>query len=376
VRKLLLASCLTICACSSGADSVPATKSVGSLKLVTVASGLDQPWGMAFLPDGRLLVTEKPGQLRIVDKGGAGAPIGGIPKVRPGGQGGLLDVAIDPDFAQNRLVYLSYSEPRDDISATAVARGKLNESADGLTDVEVIFRQQPAMPGSGHYGSRFAFARDGRLFVTLGDRQQFRDHAQDLGSALGKVVRIERDGRIPEDNPFVGRSGARPEIWSYGHRNVQGAAINPLTGELWTNEHGPKGGDELNITRAGKNYGWPIVTYGREYSGAEISKDGTGPGFEPPVHYWVPSIATSGLLFYTGDLFPKWRGNVFVCGMKTRDVARLELDGDKVVREERLLEGEFDGRVRDIEQGPDGAIYLLVGDGDVKLMRIEPAGQG
>jgi glucose/arabinose dehydrogenase len=375
VRLIPLVLVLSLTACSSDAGSPADAFIWQSLKVTTVASGLDQPWGMAFLPDGRLLVSEKPGQLRIVDASGRKtAPLQGVPPVRPGGQGGLLDVAIDPEFATNRYVYLSYSEPRERISGTSVARGHLSAAGDALTDVEVIFRQQPAREGGGHFGSRLVFARDGRLFVTLGERQRFRDEAQDLGSLLGKVVRIERDGSVPADNPFVGQAGVRPEIWSYGHRNVQGAAIHPQTGELWTDEHGPLGGDELNVTRAGRNYGWPVITYGREYSGAKVSDFTSKPGMEQPVHYWVPSIATSGLIFYTGNLFPQWRGNAFVCGMKSQSVARLELDGDKVVREERLFEDELDARVRDIEQGPDGAIYLLVGDGDGRLLRIEPAG--
>ena len=376
MRLIPLVLVLSLAACSSGAES-PADQGFvsQSIQVTTIADEFDSPWGMAFLPDGRLLVTEKPGHLRIVDSSGRkSAPIQGVPKVRASGQGGLLDVAIDPDFGTNRYVYLSYAEPREGISGTSVARGHLNAAADALTDVEVIFRQQPAKEGGGHYGSRLAFARDGRLFVTLGERQQFRDEAQNLGNLLGKVVRIERDGKVPADNPFVGRDGVPPEIWSYGHRNVQGAAIHPETGELWTDEHGPMGGDELNVDRAGRNYGWPAITYGREYSGGKVSDFTSKPGMEQPVHYWVPSIATSGLLFYTGKLFPQWRNNAFVGGMKTGGVARLELDGERVVREERLLEGKLNGRVRDIEQGPDGAIYLLVGDDNGRLLRLAPAG--
>jgi glucose/arabinose dehydrogenase len=375
VRLISLVLLLSLTACSSDAGS-PANGFVWqSLRVTTVADQLNQPWGMAFLPDGRLLVTEKPGQLRIVDSTGQKSePIKGVPPVYANGQGGLLDVALDPEFQTSRYVYLSYSEPRENVSGTSVARGRLSTAGDALTDVAVIFRQQPAKAGSGHYGSRLTFARDGRLFVTLGERQQFRDEAQNLESDLGKVVRIESDGKVPADNPFVGKQGVRPEIWSYGHRNVQGAAIHPQTGELWTDEHGPKGGDELNVTRAGRNYGWPVITYGREYSGGKVSDSTSKPGMEQPVHYWVPSIAASGLLFYTGDVFPKWRGNAFVGDMKNGSVARLELDGEKVVREERLLEGKLNTRVRDIEQGPDGAIYLLVGDGEGRLLRLEPAG--
>jgi glucose/arabinose dehydrogenase len=237
----------------------------------------------------------------------------------------------------------------------------------------VIFRQQPTVQGGHHFGSRLVFARDGRLFVTLGERNTERARAQTLDSHLGKVVRIERDGRVPADNPFVGRGGALPEIWSYGHRNVQGAALHPATGELWTNEHGPKGGDELNRTLPGRNYGWPKVSYGVEYSGATISDSPTAPGIEPPVHYWVPSIATSGLLFYTGTRFPKWTGNAFLGGLESEHVARLVIEGDNVVHEEPLLRGVMGQRVRDVEQGPDGYIYLLTDEDDGRLLRIEPA---
>jgi glucose/arabinose dehydrogenase len=253
-----------------------------------------------------------------------------------------------------------------------VARGKL--TARGLDDVQVIFRQDVTIDGRHHFGSRLVFGRDGRLFVTLGDRNSERARAQSLDSHIGKVVRIERDGKVPADNPFVGRADAKPEIWSYGHRNVQGAALHPATGELWTHEHGPKGGDELNRDRAGLNYGWPKVTYGVEYSGKTISESPTAPGVEPPVHYWVPSIATSGLLFYTADRFPKWQGNAFVGGLASQQVSRLEMDGNRVVREEVLLKGVLNQRVRDVEQGPDGFIYLLTDEDNGKLLRIEPAG--
>lgn len=344
----------------------------GPIRLVTVARGLERPWGMAFLPDGRLLVTEKPGRLRVVGADGkVGPPLAGVPAVDAAGQGGLLDVALDPEFAANRLVYLSYAEPRDGGNGTAVARGRLTES--GLADVRVIFRQQPTVRSGHHFGSRLVFARDGRLFVTLGERNSERARAQTLDSHIGKVVRIERDGKVPADNPFAGRAGALPEIWSYGHRNVQGAALHPVTGELWSNEHGPRGGDELNRTLAGRNYGWPKVTYGVEYSGAKIGDSPTAPGIEPPVHYWVPSIATSGLLFYTGDRFPRWKGNAFVGGLKSEQLSRLELDGNEVVHEEVLLRGVVGDRVRDVEQGPDGLIYLLTDEADGRLLRIEPA---
>ena len=354
------------------ADSPIARTGQGPVRLVTVAEGLEHPWGIAFLPDGRALVTERPGRLRILAADGkVGEPLAGVPAVQAVNQGGLLDVALDPDFASNRLVYLSYTEPRDGGNGTAVARGRLTEG--GLADVEVIFRQQPTVKGGHHFGSRLVFARDGRLFVTLGDRFTERARAQTLDSHLGKVVRIERDGKVPADNPFANRAGALPEIWSYGHRNVQGAALHPRTGELWTHEHGPRGGDELNRTLAGRNYGWPTVSYGIEYSGGKISDSPTASGIEPPVHHWVPSIATSGLMFYSGDRFPKWRGSAFVGGLVSKQVARLEMDGDRVVSEERLLEGVVKQRVRDVKQGPDGFIYLLTDEAKGRLLRMEPA---
>jgi len=343
----------------------------GKVRVVTVAQGLQHPWGVAFLPDGRLLVTERPGQMRVVAADGSlGPALEGLPPVAATGQGGLLDVALDPDFSANQLVYWSYTEPREGGNGTAVARGRLTER--GLADVQVIFRQDVTIDGRHHFGSRLVFARDGRLFVTLGDRNSERARAQTLDSHIGKVVRIERDGRAPADNPFAGRADARPEIWSYGHRNVQGAALHPATGELWTNEHGPKGGDELNRTLAGLNYGWPKVTYGKEYSGKTISESPTAPGFEPPVHYWVPSIATSGLLFYTGERFPRWRGNAFVGGLSGQQLSRLELDGSRVVHEEVMFKDALNQRIRDVEQGPDGLIYLLTDEDDGRLLRIEP----
>jgi len=367
-----LALVLTQPACAGERAPLTTDTQHGKVRVVTVAEGLEHPWGMAFLPDGRALVTERPGRLRIVGTDGKlGAPLEGVPAVSVTGQGGLRDVQLDPDFAKNRLVYLSYAEPREGGNGTAVARGKLTER--GTDDVQVIFRQDVTINGRHHFGSRLVFDRKGRLFVTLGDRNSERARAQTLDSHIGKVVRIERDGKVPADNPFVGRAGAKPEIWSYGHRNVQGAALHPATGELWTHEHGPKGGDELNRTLAGLNYGWPLVTYGVEYSGKTISESPTAPGIEPPVHYWVPSIATSGLLFYTGDRFPKWQGNAFVGGLASQQLSRLEMDGNRVVREEVLFKGVLNQRVRDVEQGPDGFIYLLTDEDNGKLLRIEPA---
>jgi len=364
---LLGSLALGVSACAAAEDDERS-----DLDLVTVAEGLEHPWGMAFLPDGRVFVTERPGRLRIIERDGkAGPPITGVPAVDATKQGGLLDVALDPAFGKNRLVYLSYSEPREGGNGTSVARGVLEGGS--LTGVQVIFRQQPAMQGGFHFGSRLVFDRGGRLFITLGERNVGRAQAQTLDNTIGKIVRINPDGSIPPDNPFVGRAGALPEIWSYGHRNVQGAALHPVTGELWANEHGPKGGDELNRVLPGRNYGWPTVSYGVEYSGAKISDSGTAPGIEPPVHYWVPSIATSGLLFYTGERFPAWRGSAFVGGLKSQQLVRLVLDGDRVVEEERLLRGVVKERVRDVEQGPDGDIYLLTDEENGRLLRLQPA---
>jgi glucose/arabinose dehydrogenase len=372
---LLAASLLftgSIAVGATGDAPVVATEK-GKVRLETFAEGLDRPWGLAFLPDGRALVTEKPGRLRIVARDGQlSEPIAGVPQVDANRQGGLLDVTIDPDFARNATIYLSYAEPRGDgKNGTSVARARLGNA--GLTDVQVIFRQEPALAGGHHFGSRLVFRRDGTLFVTLGDRNNGRDYVQKLDNHIGKVVRIDRDGKVPQDNPFRGKAGARPELWSTGHRNVQGAALDPATGELWTNEHGPKGGDELNRTLAGLNFGWPVVTYGVEYSGAKISDRTEAPGFESPVHQWTPSIGTSGLAFYTASRIPGWTGSVFVGGLASRDVSRLELRDGKVVKEERLFGKELGKRIRTIVAGPDGALYLLTDEGDGQIVRVVPA---
>jgi len=361
-------------ACSAGSPPSAAQDRVieterGPLRITTVAQGLEHPWGLAFLPDGRMLVTERPGRLRIVTPDGTlSAPLAGVPAVRAVGQGGLLGVALDPDFAGNQLVYLSYAEPGEgDQSGTAVARGRLTDA--GLEQVEVLFRQVPKVDSRHHYGSRLVFDRSGRLFITLGDRGNQREAVQDLSKSIGKVVRIERDGSVPADNPFVGREGALPEVFSFGHRNIQGAALHPVTGELWTHEHGPRGGDEVNITRAGLNYGWPVITYGREYHGPSIGEGTEKAGMEQPLHYWVPSIAPSGMAFYTAEAIPAWRGNLLVGALAAQQVARLELSADnKVVHEERIPIGE---RVRDVVQGPDGAVYLLTDTGNAsRILRL------
>ncbi len=342
-----------------------------SVRVVTVASGLERPWAVAFLPDRRMLVTERPGRLRILEADGRlSPPLAGVPDVFARGQGGLLDVALDPRFSENRLVYLSYAEPGSDGAGTAVARGRLG--ADRLEAVEVIFRQKPKVSGPNHWGSRLVFARDGTLFVTLGDRFNYRDRAQDLSVHIGKLVRINPDGSVPKDNPFVGRAGALPEIWSYGHRNSQGAALHPVTGVLWEHEHGARGGDEINVPEPGKNYGWPVITYGVDYSGEKIGEGTRKAGMEQPIHYWDPSIAPSGMAFYTGDAFPVWKGNLFVGALAGRMLVRLELDGTRVVREERLLT-DLGERIRDVRQGPDGFLYLLTDGPNGRLLRVTPA---
>jgi len=342
-----------------------------TLRVVTVAEDLDEPWSLAWLPDGRMLVTEKPGRLPIVSPDGAVSPaVGGLPTVDDGGQGGLLDVIVDPGFASNRTIYFSYSERGSGGKGTAVASARL--TGDRLEEVTVLFRQQPKSGGGRHFGSRLVLARDGTLFVTVGERGE-RQRAQDTGVNRGQVVRIHTDGRIPADNPFVATDGARPEIWSYGHRNPQGAALHPETGDLWLHEHGARGGDEVNIARPGRNYGWPVIAYGRHYSGAKIGEGRAKPGMEQPVYYWDPSIAPSGMTFYTGDKFPEWKGNLLVGALKFRLVARLVLDGETVVEEERLLQG-IGERIRDVRQGPDGYVYLLTDASDGRILRLEPAG--
>ncbi|MDP9192711.1 MAG: PQQ-dependent sugar dehydrogenase [Acidobacteriota bacterium] len=337
--------------------------------VTTVAKGLEHPWGLAFLPDGRMLVTERPGRLRIVSRAGAlSAPLTGVPRVHARGQGGLLDVTLDPSFAKNQLIYLSFAEPGEEgMAGTAVARARLGDQ--GLSEVRVIYRQQPKVAGGGHYGSRIVFRRDGTIFVTQGDRMNYREQAQNLASGIGKVVRINSDGTIPRDNPFLSRKEVRPEIWSYGHRNVQSAALHPETGELWTIEHGARGGDELNQPQAGKNYGWPIITYGVDYSGAKIGEGTAKAGMEQPVYYWDPVIAPSGMLFYTGDAYPGWKGSIFVGSLTPGCLVRLQMQNGRVVREERFLDtGE---RIRDLAQGPDGLIYAITDEDDGRILRIE-----
>jgi glucose/arabinose dehydrogenase len=340
----------------------------------TVARNLQNPWGLVFLPDNRMLVTERPGRLRIVDaEGKLSEPIKGLPRIAVRGQGGLLDVALDPNFAQNRLVYLSFAEDRGDGQAgTSVARGRLSADETALEGTEVIFRQEPAYTGNNHWGSRLVFDRNGNLFVTLGERFDLRKQAQNLANHLGKIVHITPDGKPAPDNPFLNRKDARPEIWSLGHRNVQGAALNPATGELWTAEHGARGGDEINVPQKGKNYGWPVITYGVDYSGAKIGEGTRKPGMEQPIYYWDPSIAPSGMVFYTGDRFPAWRSSILVGALAGKLVSRLEYDGNRITGEERMLQN-LGERIRDVRQGPDGLIYLLTDSPQGRILRVKPA---
>jgi glucose/arabinose dehydrogenase len=358
--------------CAQEAPRSPTPSSVKvPARVVEVASGLEHPWGLAFLPDGRMLVTERPGRLRVVDRGGQlSPPLPGVPQVLAAGQGGLLDVALSPNFEQDRLVYLSFAEPGPGGAGTAVARGRLGDH--GLEGTQVIWRQLPKVSGSNHWGSRLIFRSDGTLFVTLGDRFGYRDRAQDLAVTIGKIVRINPDGSVPRDNPFVGRDGARPEIWSYGHRNIQAAALD-AHGELWTVEHGARGGDELNHPQPGRNYGWPAITYGVDYSGARIGAGTSRPGMEQPVYYWDPVIAPSGAVFYTGAAFPDWRGDLLVGSLRPGGLVRLRIADGRAVGEERYL-GELGERIRDVRQGPDGLIYLLTDHPRGRILRLEPVG--
>jgi glucose/arabinose dehydrogenase len=345
----------------------------GSIKVETVARGLEHPWALAFLPGGRMLVTERPGRMRIVGQDGkVSPPLGGVPRVFAVSQGGLHDVILDRNFDSGRIIFFCFAEPAGGGGRTALARARLvEEEKPRLENVEVIFRQEGPLSRGNHFGCRIVQMPDGNLFLTMGDHFAYRDEAQNLANHLGKVVRIHPDGTVPSDNPFVGRPGAKPEIWSYGHRNSQGAALNPTSGKFWMHEHGPRGGDEINIPLAGKNYGWPVIGYGIDYSGERIHESTHKAGMEQPIKYWVPSIAPSGMTFYTGPLFAAWRGNLFVGALAGQLVARLELDGDNVVKEERLLQ-RLGERIRDVREGPDGAIWLLTDSSSGRLLRVTP----
>ena len=364
----VLAGLLALAAAPSGAQSQP------SPKAQTVASGLQNPWAVAFLPDGRFLVTERPGRLRVVNADGQVQPaVQGLPEVAAGGQGGLLDVITDSAFASNRTIYFCFSEPgKGTTNSTALARARLSQDAKRLEDVKVIFSQQPKFSSTAHFGCRIVERPDGTLFLTLGDRFSRRDDAQTLDNHHGKVVRVGKDGAIPKDNPFVGKAGALPEIWSYGHRNSQGATLAP-DGSLWTHEHGARGGDEINRPQAGKNYGWPQVSFGVNYDGSKIgSGDSAAPGLEPPLHHWTPSIAPSGMAFLTSERYGAgWKGNLFVGSLKFEYLDRIELKDGKVVAEHKLLE-DVGQRIRDVRQGPDGLLYVVTDSPSGKLLRLLP----
>lgn len=340
------------------------------VEVSVVTDGLSHPWGLAFLPGGDILITERGGTLRLVRDGKVlRDPVAGLPPIDQHGQGGLLDVALHPEFAENRLIYLSYAGRGDDGYSTEVLRGRLE--GDALTDVEVIFRAAPKTDGKRHFGSRLLFGPDGKLYVSLGDRGD-RPSAQDLSSHNGSLLRLNPDGSVPEDNPFVGREGAQAEIWTYGNRNMQGMALR-ANGQIWTHEHGPQGGDEVNRMRAGMNYGWPVITYGRNYGiGTKIGEGTEKPGMVQPVHTWVPSIAPSGMAFYNGDAFPAWQGDLFVGSLKFGLLVRLTLNGDEIVTEERLLDNAY-GRIRAVAEGPDGLLWLLTDDRNGKLLKLTPA---
>ena len=343
-----------------------------AFRVVKIVDGLEHPWGLAFLPDGRMLVTERAGRLRTIGKNGRldPQPVSGLPPITVSGQGGLLDVALHPRFADNALVYLSYTARGEGGVGTEVVRGRL--SGDRLENVQVIFRQHPKGTTGRHFGSRLVFDREGYLYITLGDRGE-QQRAQKPDDHAGSVIRLHDDGRVPQDNPFVGKPGWKPEKYTLGNRNMQGAALHPQTGALWTHEHGPQGGDEVNVIRAGANYGWPVITYGVEYGiGTKIGEGTHKPGMAQPLHYWVPSIAPSGMAFYTGDKFPRWKGDLFVGALRDQMLVRLRLDETKVVKEERMLKDVL-GRIRDVRNGPDGYLYLLTDSANGVLARLEPS---
>jgi glucose/arabinose dehydrogenase len=340
-----------------------------SFTIETVVDGLENPWSVEFLPDGRMLVTEKPGRLRIIENEQLSEPIKGLPEITSKGQGGLLDIALDPDYKNNQIIYLSYSAKGQGGLGTEVVKGKLvgNE----LKDTQIIFKLSPKSNTAHHFGSRLLFGKDGTLFISLGDRGE-QDRAQDINDHRGSLIRINKDGSIPKDNPFVNNPNAKPEIYTYGNRNMQGIAMHPETGDVWTVEHGPQGGDELNLMKPGVNYGWPVITYGANYgTGTKIGEGTEKEGMTQPKHYWMPSIATSSLLFYTGNKFPNWKGNAFVSSLKFGQLARLEMEGNKIVKEERLIDGKV-GRIREVQQGLDGYIYIVTDESNGRLLKIKP----
>lgn len=368
-----IAASFTIIPLLAAADAprspTPASET-GVFRVTTVAQPIETGWGLALLPDGRILVTERGGRMKVFGKDGKLATtLGGLPKVAVNGQGGLLDVTLSPTFAKDRLVYFSFAEPGEGGAAgTAVGRGRLG--ADALEDVQVVWRQQPKVVGPNHFGSRIVFRRDGTMFITTGDRFTHREKVQDLSTSIGKTIRVNADGSPPRDNPFVARANVLPEIWSYGHRSVQAATMHPQTNELWTIEHGARGGDELNSPQAGRNYGWPVITYGIDYSGAKIGEGTEKAGMEQPIYYWDPVIAPSGAVFYTGNVFTQWQGDLFVGSLRPGGLVRLDLENGRVVKETRYL-GELNERIRDVQQGEDGLIYLLTDQSRGRVIRLE-----
>ncbi len=346
-----------------------------NFKITEIANGLDHPWSLAFLPKGDYLVTERKGRLLKVNKAGDKVEITGVPEVYNYGQGGLLDIVLAPDFETSSMVYFSYAgrdANDDDLANTEVARARLNLVLNRLESLEVIFKAEPKVEGSNHWGSRLLFAPDGTLYITLGERFDYEEEAQNPANHLGALIRINPDGTIPDDNPFINNDKKRDEIFSYGHRNPQGMALHPNGNEIWIHEHGPRGGDEINILKKGANYGWPAVTFGISYIGLEISDKTTAPGMEDPILQWTPSIAPSGMAFYEGDKFPNWKGDLFVGALAHKHLRRLELEGKKVVEQEELLTN-LDARIRDVRQGSDGYLYVLTDDSEGKLLRLEPA---
>lgn len=363
---------------NAGPDRASLTDADANIHVTTLATGLNHPWSIAFLPNGHMLVTERIGHMRIMTADGQiSDPIIGVPEVGAKGQGGLMDVILDPDFGNNRYIYFSFAEadPQDNEKlSTAVARARLIDGNDGqsyLEALDIIFRQTPKVEGWGHFGSRLVIDDQGYLFITLGERFDFKERAQDLDTTLGKIVRINRDGSIPEDNPFIDQSDALPEIWTYGHRNIQGAALHPETRALWVHEHGARGGDELNIIEPGNNYGWPVITLGRDYTFAKIGEGTHKEGMEQPLYDWDPSIAPSGMTFITQDLFPDWKGNLLIGSLAHKRLISLKLDGQKVIEETHLL-GDKSHRIRAVKEGPDGVIYVLTDEEDAKIFKIVP----
>jgi glucose/arabinose dehydrogenase len=369
---------LTMAAIPAVAQTVQSEKH--AFRVVTLTRGLEHPWSIAFLPDGRMLMTERAGRLRMVGRDFKldPKPVEGLPEIVANGQGGLFDVVLHPQYADNGWIYFSYNASDKDAKAggwgTAMARAKLvtNANEHRLTNLQVLFSMEPKTRTGHHFGGRIVFDRKNFVYLSLGDRGEM-SRAQKPDDHAGSVIRLHDDGRVPADNPFVKNKNAKPEKFTLGNRNMQGAALHPQTGELWTNEHGPQGGDEVNVMRAGRNYGWPVITYGVNYGiGTRIGEGNTKPGMEQPLHYWVPSIAPSGMAFYTGDKFPNWKGNLLIGALKDEMLVRLELDGEKVVREERMIKGVI-GRIRDVRVGPDGLVYLLTDERDGVIARMEPA---